>query len=91
MDTTLALFIYKLVSIGSGLLVCYFGREWISRRSLAIITRRGNGPRMTRIVTRARRPFSLQRGGRFREGIGNGLPQNEDHNYERRTLISDLS
>jgi hypothetical protein len=38
MDTTLALFIYKLVSIGSGLLVCYFGREWISRRSLAIIT-----------------------------------------------------
>jgi hypothetical protein len=25
MDTTLALFIYKLVSIGSGLLVCYFG------------------------------------------------------------------
>lgn len=25
MDTTLALFIYKLVSIGSGLVVCYFG------------------------------------------------------------------
>lgn len=25
MDTTLALFIYKLVSIGSGLLICYFG------------------------------------------------------------------
>jgi hypothetical protein len=26
--------------------------------------------------------LSLQRAGKFREGMGNGLRQNEDHNHE---------
>jgi hypothetical protein len=26
--------------------------------------------------------LSLQRGAKFREGMGNGLRQNEDHNHE---------